>query len=133
ERCSSISFASLRASSTGWTLVLKARPKTPSKRRSSLCSIARSTCLNLPGVADAKRRDDRDCDGARCERGDDGERCARRQRENRCSEHPRAEAGAPAEAPFEDIRQREGDGDEDGCLEEKSLVRGGAVGERANG
>ena len=31
ERCSSISFASLRASSTGWTFVRKARPKTPSK------------------------------------------------------------------------------------------------------
>src|SRR5438067_5650377 len=50
ERCSSISFASLRASSTGWTFVRKARPKTPSKTRSSLCSIPRSirTPLRVP-------------------------------------------------------------------------------------
>src|SRR5436190_2215592 len=84
ERFSSISFASLRASSTGWTLVRKARPKTPSKSRSSLCSIARSTWLNLPrrvvgGTVhshwfaghsvsdDAKRRKRSDADGARGE------------------------------------------------------------------
>src|SRR6185369_5780328 len=42
-RWSSISLASLRASSTGWTFVLKARPKMPSKRDSIFCSIARRT------------------------------------------------------------------------------------------
>jgi hypothetical protein len=42
-RWSSISFASLRASSTGCTFVRKARPKMPSNRASILCSIARRT------------------------------------------------------------------------------------------
>ena len=42
-RWSSISFASFRASSTGWTLVRNARPKTPSKSASIFCSMFRST------------------------------------------------------------------------------------------
>ena len=42
-RWSSISFASLRASSTGWTWVRNARPKTPSKSASIFCSMFRST------------------------------------------------------------------------------------------
>src|SRR5581483_1439549 len=42
-RWSSISLTSLRASSTGWTFVLKARPNRPSNRLSIFCSIVRST------------------------------------------------------------------------------------------
>ena len=42
-RWSSISLASLRASSTGWTWVRNARPKTPSKSASIFCSMFRST------------------------------------------------------------------------------------------
>ena len=42
-RWSSISVTSLRASSTGWTFVLKARPNRPSKRPSIFCSMLRST------------------------------------------------------------------------------------------
>ena len=40
---SSISFASFRASSTGWTFVRNARPKTPSRSASIFCSIALRT------------------------------------------------------------------------------------------
>jgi hypothetical protein len=40
---SSISFVSLRASSTGWTFVRNARPKTPSNNASIFCSIALRT------------------------------------------------------------------------------------------
>ena len=36
-------LASFRASSTGWTLVRNARPKTPSKSASIFCSMFRST------------------------------------------------------------------------------------------
>ena len=42
-RWSSISLTSLRASSTGCTFALKARPNTPSTSASILCSIARRT------------------------------------------------------------------------------------------
>src|SRR5438105_1932431 len=49
-RWSSISFASLRASSTGWTFVRKARPKTPSKSASIFCSIDRSTMVARLGL-----------------------------------------------------------------------------------
>src|SRR5215475_13166844 len=42
-RWSSISFASLRASSTGWTWVRNARPKTPSNSASILPSMLLST------------------------------------------------------------------------------------------
>src|SRR5919106_1501148 len=44
-RCSSISFASFRASSTGWTCVRKARPNIPSKRPSIFCSMPRRTLI----------------------------------------------------------------------------------------
>src|SRR3954451_16868062 len=44
-RWSSISLTSLRASSTGWTFVLKARPKTPSNRDSILASMFLSTVI----------------------------------------------------------------------------------------
>src|SRR6266550_422655 len=47
-RWSSISLTSFRASSTGWTFVLKARPKTPSNRDSILSSMFLSTLI--PGV-----------------------------------------------------------------------------------
>ena len=45
ERCSSISLASLRASSTGCTWVRNARPNTPSTRPSILLSIALRTLM----------------------------------------------------------------------------------------
>src|SRR5438552_961650 len=44
-RWSSISLTSFRASSTGWTFVLKARPKTPSNRDSILSSMFLSTLI----------------------------------------------------------------------------------------
>ena len=44
-RWSSISLTSLRASSTGWTFVLKARPKTPSNSDSILASMFLSTVI----------------------------------------------------------------------------------------
>src|SRR5260221_12179565 len=119
ERFSSISFASLRASSTGWTFARKARPKTPSKIRSSLCSIARSTWLNLPGAGDAKRRKARDCDGTRRERDRERERRASGEREDSRGEHPRAERGAPAEPQLDDGSEREGDSRQHAHLEEE--------------
>ena len=53
---SSISLASLRASSTGWTCVRNARPKMPSKSDSILCSIWRSIAGAgaLPRVSQCK-------------------------------------------------------------------------------
>src|SRR5213076_2553877 len=44
-RWSSISLTSFRASSTGWTFVRKARPKTPSNRDSILSSMFLSTLI----------------------------------------------------------------------------------------
>ena len=52
-RCSSISFTSLRASSTGCTFERNARPKTPSNRDSSFDSIVRSTLM--PQVSGASK------------------------------------------------------------------------------
>ena len=56
-RWSSISVTSLRASSTGWTFVLKARPNRPSKRPSIFCSMVRSTFTNrgFPGSESSSR------------------------------------------------------------------------------
>ena len=47
-RWSSISLTSFRASSTGWTFDLKARPNTPSKRDSSFDSMLRRTLIQAP-------------------------------------------------------------------------------------
>src|SRR3954463_5183171 len=60
-RCSSISLASLRASSTGRTSERKTRPKVPSTRSASLLSRLRRTLIvapALPGQNGLARRED---------------------------------------------------------------------------
>src|SRR3954447_13376329 len=51
-RCSSISLASLRASSTGRTSDRKTRPNVPSTRSASLLSRLRRTLIVAPGLPD---------------------------------------------------------------------------------
>ena len=104
-RCSSISLASLRASSTGWTCVRKARPKTPSKRPSILCSMVRSTLMpagRFPGrESNAPRREaepaDRERRGARRPRRPAGAAAVGSAQEQD-REQARAERGEPPRA-----------------------------------
>src|SRR5919201_87070 len=121
-RWSSISFTSFRASSTGCTFVRNARPKTPSKRDSILCSMLRRTLiaavfpaassltLSFRGQDDARgpgREDERD---GGCGRG----------AEERPGEEDRAE-GRDSPAPVPAGERKEGRGRAEDERDEQEL------------
>src|SRR4051794_30843310 len=127
---SSISLTSLRASSTGWTCVLKARPKTPSKRPSIFCSIVRSTdnaegfplppsLMRGPGTPAVQSHE-----------GHGGDRGGAREREpvqtrrerDRGGEQGGAEDGDAAQAEAARVGQDDRGDDEDGGLQQQDVV-----------
>src|ERR671934_404334 len=128
-RWSSISLTSLRASSTGWTWVRNARPKTPSNRPSIRCSMFLRTLIAglcpRPGtLALGLERQD----GARGPSGGYKRRCGdRRRREERDRDEGGTEAGDAPEAEPARERQRHGRrGEGDGLEQERRVVDEGA-------
>src|SRR5919197_1354511 len=121
-RWSSISFASLRASSTGWTFVRKARPKTPSKSASIFCSSVRRTIAageSFPPSTSLTRASQRQDatghpGGGNDRQGGDRGRGEERRREERGAE----DGDPPGAAP---PRERE----EDGGCGERECAKGG--------
>src|SRR5215211_8599120 len=110
--CSSISFASLRASSTGCTCERNARPNTPSTSDSMRCSMFRRTLMAgiLPGAARLTRTEQRQ----REDRGGEPDPEDERERADGAAggdERRSEERGAPDGDSPQAAASRERDGD----------------------
>src|SRR4051794_31261520 len=132
-RWSSISLASLRASSTGCTFVRNARPNTPSKSASIFCSIALRTMsprrfppriILRRGYRHQRRPSD---PGGEHER----KRGGARHRENRGDEQQTGHRGDSPAPSCAGVREERGDGGQDGGLDQERRLGAERTDERA--
>src|SRR5712692_2696476 len=133
---SSISLTSLRASSTGWTFDLKARPKMPSKTASIFCSIVRRTLTasgfppasldggNRLAAAVSQNRLDRERGAARPDGEYDRQRGGVRKGDERRGEEGGAGAGDRPQPSSARKRQQRGDRDQRKSFEGERAIGG---------
>src|SRR5918996_2633000 len=134
-RWSSISLASFRASSIGWTCVRNARPKTPSKRPSIFDSIVRNT-LMWTGYTPPRRLasdsgGERPCDPPDERHEQDPDDCCSRRD---CSEQERGPHREDTVAPVPAGEWEDGGGERgEERTDDEERLRGDGVGERDGG
>src|SRR5712692_771042 len=132
---SSISLTSLRASSTGWTFDLKARPKMPSKTASIFCSMVRRTLMasgfppaSLDGgnrlAAVSQNRLDRERGAARPDGEHDRQRGDVRKGDERRGEEGGAGAGDRPRPASARKRQQRGDRGQRNSFEGERAIGG---------